>query len=320
MCTAISYKSKTAYFGRNLDLEYSYEESVVITPREFPLPFRFKKAKNTHYAMIGMAYVKDGYPLYYDAMNEKGIGMAGLAFEGNAVYQKVEEGFDNVAPYEFIPWVLAQCATMEEVIELLARLRLVDVSFSEELPNSPLHWMISDGVKSIVVEPLAEGVRIYENTIGVLTNNPPFPYQILNLSNYMRLTKKRPETTFADDLDLEVYSRGMGGIGLPGDLSSQSRFVRAAFVRLNSVQGETEEESVNQFFHILTSVEQQKGCVLLENGKYEYTLYSSCCSLARGIYYYATYEDRAVKAVDMKQEEFRGNRLIVKGESVLRRR
>ena len=312
MCTAICYKTKNTYFGRNLDLEYSYEESVVMTPREFPLPFRFKPSMSTHYAMIGMAYVKDGYPLYYDAMNEKGIGMAGLAFEGNAVYRKVEEGFDNVTPYEFIPWVLAQCATMEEVRELLAKLRLVDVDFSKELPNSPLHFMISDGVKSIVVESVKEGLQVYENAIGVLTNNPPFPYHLLHLSNYMRLTKKRPETTFAENLELEVYSRGMGGIGLPGDLSSQSRFVRVAFVRLNAVSGETEEESMQQFFHILTSVEQPKGCVLLENGKHEYTLYSSCMSLARGIYYYVTYEDRDVKTVEMKKEEMRGNRLVIK--------
>lgn len=312
MCTAVCYKTKGGYFGRNLDLEYSYEESVVIMPRSFPLSFRFRQSKKEHYAMIGVACVKDGYPLYFDGMNEKGIGMAGLAFQGNAVYRDVEDGKDNVAPYEFIPWVLSQCADMEEVRTLLKNVNLIDVPFSEEMPNSPLHFMISDGERSVVVEPLAQGVRFYENTIGVLTNNPPFPYHLLNLSNYMRLTKRRPETTFSEELDFEVYSRGMGAIGLPGDLSSQSRFVRAAFVRMNVVCGESEAESVNQFFHILTSVEQQKGCVLLESGEYEYTIYSSCMSLGRGIYYYVTYEDREIKAVDMRKEELWGNRLVVK--------
>ena len=311
MCTAIMYQTKGAYFGRNLDLEYSYKESVVITPRSFPLSFRFKPSKNEHYAIIGAAYVKDGYPLYFDAMNEKGIGMAGLAFQNNAFYGKVEEGWDNITPYEFIPWVLSQSATIDEVRDLLTRLRLVDVPFSADIPNMPLHFMVSDGKRAIVVEPLSEGIHFYDNPIGVLTNNPPFPYQVLNLSNYMRVTRKRPKTTFSEGLELEAYSRGMGGIGLPGDLSSQSRFVRAAFVRMNSVSGDSEKESVNQFFHILTSVEQQKGCVQLEENVYEYTMYSSCCSLLRGIYYYTTYENRAIRSVDMRAADLRGNTLII---------
>ncbi len=311
MCTAVMYRTKGCYFGRNLDLEYSYEESVVVTPRRFPLSFRFKPSMSEHYAIIGMAYVKEGYPLYYDAMNEKGIGMAGLAFQGNAVYQKVEEGWDNVTPYELIPWVLSQCATLEEVKKLLLRLRLVDVPFSTELPNMPLHFMISDGRQGIVVEPMQAGLCCYDNPIGVLTNNPPFPYQLFHVNNYRKLTRNRTETTFAEQLELEEYSRGMGGIGLPGDLSSQSRFVRAAFVRMNSVSGESEKESVNQFFHILTSVEQQRGCVCLAEDTYEYTLYSSCCSLSRGIYYYTTYENRAIRSVDMRSVDIKGNRLIL---------
>lgn len=313
MCTAVSYKTQGKYFGRNLDLEHSYEESVVITPRHFPLSFRFRRSMQEHYAIIGAAYVADGYPLYFDGMNEKGIGMAGLAFVGNAVYHNVQEGKDNVAPYELIPWVLSQCADMEEVRDLLRNLQVVDVPFSREIPNMPMHFMISDGERSIVLEPMKEGVRFYENTIGVLTNNPPFPYHLLNLSNYMRLSRKKPEINFADNLELEIYSEGMGAMGLPGDLSSASRFVRAAFVRLNSVSGEGERESVNQFFHILTSVEQQRGCVLLEDGEYEYTVYSCCMSLNKGTYYYVTYEERGIKSVELKAEEMRGNRLVVMG-------
>lgn len=311
MCTAVSFCTKNTYFGRNLDLEYSYEERVVIAPRGFVFPFLLENELKEHYAMIGTAYVAQGYPLFYDAMNEKGIGMAGLAFAGNAVYRRAEDGWNNIAPHELIPWVLGQCATMEEVRNLLTKLRVVDLDFSGELKNTPLHWMISDGRQSIVVEAVAEGVRFYSNTIGVLTNNPPFPYQMLHLSNYMRVTRRPPETTFADDLQLEVYSRGMGGLGLPGDLSSPSRFVRAAFVRMNSVCGESEEESVNQFFHILTSVEQQKGCVLLADNQYEYTVYSSCCSLQTGKYYYTTYENRSIRCMEMRESEKNGSCLIL---------
>lgn len=310
MCTAISYKTKDHYFGRNLDLEYSYEETVTITPRNFPFSFRKVPAMKTHFAIIGMAYVRDDYPLYYDATNEKGLSIAGLNFPGNAVYLKEKAGMDNIAPFELIPWVLGQCETVADAKILLANTNMIKIHYSKELPLSPLHFIVSDRECSIVVEPVEEGLRISENPIGVLTNNPSFAFQMFQLNNYMRLTQKEPINTFAKCIPLEVYSRGMGGLGLPGDLSSSSRFVRAAFVKLNSVSGETEEESVSQFFHILGSVEQQKGCVQVGNGDYEYTIYSSCCNTEKGIYYYKTYENNQITAVDMHQENLESSRLV----------
>ena len=124
MCTAISYKTKSHYFGRNLDLEYSYKESVTVTPRNFPLSFRTEREFARHYAMIGMAYVKDGYPLYYDAVNERGLCMAGLSFAGNAVYLEEKDDKYNVAPFELIPWVLCQCKDIREAKELLEKTNL----------------------------------------------------------------------------------------------------------------------------------------------------------------------------------------------------
>ncbi len=102
----------------------------------------------------------------------------------------------------------------------------------------------------------------------------------------------------------------MGAIGLPGDLSSQSRFVRAAFVKMNSVSGEGEEESISQFFHILNSVDQQRGCCELENGKYEITIYTSCCNASRGIYYYTSYNNHQITGVDMHKEDLEGSELV----------
>lgn len=310
MCTAISYKTKDHYFGRNLDLEYSYEETVTITPRNFPFSFRKVPAMKTHFAIIGMAYVRDDYPLYYDATNEKGLSIAGLNFPGNAVYLKEKEGMYNIAPFELIPWVLGQCETVADAKILLANTNMVKIHYSKELPLSPLHFIVSDRECSIVIEPVEEGLRISENPIGVLTNNPSFAFQMFQLNDYMGLSRKEPINTFAKCIPLEVYSRGMGGLGLPGDLSSSSRFVRAAFVKLNSVSGETEEESVSQFFHILGSVEQQKGCVQVGNGDYEYTIYSSCCNTEKGIYYYKTYENNQITAVDMHQENLENSRLV----------
>ncbi len=126
----------------------------------------------------------------------------------------------------------------------------------------------------------------------------------------MALSPESPKNTFAPDAPLTTYSRGMGAMGLPGDLSSQSRFVRVAFTRAHSLCKPTEESRVNQFFHILTSVEQQRGCCSLGDGKYEITLYSSCCNATRGIYYYTTYDNRQITAVDMHNENLDGDALI----------
>jgi len=310
MCTAATYQSKYHYFGRNLDLEYSYHETVTITPRNYPFVFRRMGERKSHYAMIGMAYVAEKYPLYYEAVNECGLGMAGLNFVGNACYYDEADGKDNVSPFEFIPWILSQCADIPQVREKLSRINLVNINFSEALPLSKLHWIIADRNCSIVVEAMADGMKIYDNPVGVLTNNPPFDYQLFNLNNYLSLSKDQPENTFADGLELTRYSRGMGALGLPGDLSSMSRFVRAAYVRMNSRSGSSEPESVSQFFHILGSVDQQRGCVRMPDGKYELTIYTSCCNTDRGIYYYTTYDNHQITAVDMHREDLDGEKLV----------
>ena len=308
MCTAITFSKKDFYFGRTLDLEETYGEEVVISPRNYPLPFVQMPDLKWHHAIIGMAHVADGYPLYYDAMNEAGVCMAGLNFPGFAQYRKNVDGMDNVACFEFIPWVLGQCSNLEDVRKLLARLCLIEMPFSPELPTAQLHWIISDQTGCITIEPLAEGIRLYDNPVGVLTNNPPFDDQMFQLCNYMHLSPNPPHNHFARKVDLKPYSRGMGAIGLPGDLSSQSRFVRAAFTKLNSLC--TEEESISQFFHILDSVSQTRGCCRLGKGSCEITQYTSCCNASRGIYYYTTYGNRRISAVDLHRENLKEDRLL----------
>ena len=302
MCTAVSYLSGDHYFGRNLDLEYSYQESVTITPRHYPFRFRKVPDVNAHFAMIGMATVADGYPLYYDATNEHGLSMAGLNFPGNAVYFPETTGKDNITPFEFIPWILGQCKTVSHVRSMLTKLNLINIPFSNEYPLTPLHYMISDREESIVVEPTAVGIDVYDNPVGVLTNNPPFSFHIYNLSNYLNLTREEPVNRFTNEVDLAPYSRGMGAIGLPGDLSSSSRFIRAAFTKLNSISDGTQSGDISQFFHILGSVAQQKGCVKL-NGVFEKTVYSSCCNTDKGIYYYTTYENSQITGINLNHED-----------------
>lgn len=306
MCTAATYKTECFYMGRTLDYEFSYGERITITPRNYPFHFRHDGDLGSHYAMIGMAHIADGFPLYYDAVNEKGLGMAGLNFAKSAEYPDAGNG-RCVAQFEFIPWILSQCADLSEARKLLGEVSVVGTQFSEKLPVAKMHWIIADKTGAIVVEPFAQGLRIHDNPAGVLTNEPPFEQQISRLSDYMHLSPKQPENKLG--IPLEHYSRGMGALGLPGDLSSASRFVRAAFTRAYSVSGSSEEESVGQFFHILGSVEQVRGCCEVEPGKYEITIYTSCWNADRGIYYHTTYNNHQISAVDMHSADLDGSAL-----------
>jgi len=311
MCTAITYKTEDFYFGRNLDLERDYGEAVTVTPRNFPFKFRNGKTVNEHFAIIGMAAVFQNYPLYFDATNEKGLSIAGLNFPGNAVYYPKRADKINIAPFELIPYILGLCADMDEALEALSNLNLWNTSFSADLPLSPLHWIITDRDRCVTVESLEDGLKIYENPVGILTNNPPFDFHMHNLQGYMSLTANQPVNRFSEKLDLKPYSLGLGSFGLPGDLSSPSRFIKAAFTKMNSVASGDEASSISQFLHILSSVAQQRGLNRLSEGIYEYTLYSSCCNTDRGIYYYTTYENSCICAVDMHKTDLDSKKLSV---------
>ena len=298
------------YFGRTLDHHLSYGEDVCIVPRRMPLSFRNGLTVSSHFSIIGMAHVAEDVPLFYDACNEKGLAAAGLNFPENAVYMAEVDGFDNIPPYEFITWILCQCASVEDVKILLSRCSMVNLPFSSSLPLSPLHWIVADRYASITVEPLSDGLKVYENPAGVLTNNPPFGWHLHNLNQYMSLTSDSPQNNFAPSLSLQPCSLGIGAFGLPGDYSSPSRFVRAAFTRWNSVSGPSEEECINQVFHLLDTVSIPRGAVRLEDGHYEITQYTSCCNASHGIYCYTTYENRQITAVNMYHEDLESNTLI----------
>ena len=309
MCTAVSFIQGNHYFGRNLDLEFSYEESVAVLPRNFPLHFRQTGCLNNHYAMIGMATIDNGYPLYYDATNEHGLSMAGLNFPEYAFYPNLSDCAVNIAPFELIPWILGQCKTMEDAVALLKNAKVSAIRYSDEYPLTPLHWIISDRHRSVTLEPMQDGLHILENPVGVLTNSPPFDFHLQNLRQYLNLTNTEPKDSFTKENILSPFSRGIGAFGLPGDNSSASRFVRASFTKLNSLCQDTEYSCVNQFFHILQSVSQKRGTVQIED-KYEITVYSSCCNTDAGIYYYTTYENSQITAVYLHHEDIDSSRLI----------
>lgn len=310
MCTAISLKIKDHYFGRNLDYFHTFGEKVTITPRNYTFNFKHREAISSHFAIIGMALPQDNYPLYFDATNEAGLSMAGLNFPENAVYRDFFPGKENIASFELIPYILSECKSTDDALALLKKINITNDYFSTDFPPTPLHWIISDKNKSLTLEQTYKGLTIYENPFGVLTNNPPFDIQSFNINNYMSLSANSPDNTFSENLALNTYSAGLGGLGLPGDFSSMSRFVKASFLKLNSICADTENEAINQFFNILYSVYQIRGCVKTKEG-YEITNYSSCCNTDKRIYYLTTYNDKNIKSYDLYKEDIDSSTLIV---------
>lgn len=311
MCTAISYRKNDHYFGRNLDIEVSYQEQVVITPRN--RLFRLKNGTEFHntYALVGIATIMEDYPLYYEAANEAGLAAAGLNFVGNATYLEPKAGADNISPFELLPWILGQAQTVAQAKNLLERLNLSNIPFSDAVPLAPLHFMFSDKHESIVVEPMADGLKLYENPYNVMTNNPPFEYHCYNLNNYLNLSPKNGENRFSKQYPLPTCCVGMGAFGLPGDTSSPSRFVRAAFNLTNSDHADNEMENVAQVFHVLDSVSMLKGSTLTDGGKNDITRYSCCINVDQGIFYYKTYDNNQITAVRLHAADLNGDNLIV---------
>ena len=293
MCTALSWQGAAHWFGRNLDLERSYGESVAVTPRNYPFALRNGELLARHHAMIGMAHVAHGFPLYYEATNEHGLSMAALNFPHSCRYHPRRADKTNVASFELIPWLLGRCATLDQARAALETVSIWDESFAPQMPPSPLHWLVAHHTGTLVVESTAEGLQLYENDTRVLTNEPPFPFHRANLQQYHALT---PHESTAP-----AFSRGMGTCGLPGGLDSASRFVRAAFTSHCALPGSSQAETVSRFFRILDTVSQTRGCCRLGGDDYEETLYSSCCT-DDGVYYYATAANRSLTAVDMHRQ------------------
>jgi choloylglycine hydrolase len=302
MCTAICLNGCA---GRNLDIEKGYSDALIITPRKYVLPFRKTDNIEEHFAFIGVGTVSRGYPLYYDAANEHGLYMAGLNYVGNAKYHAPKDEQVNLAPYELVPYILSTCKDTYDAEHRLRKINLVDIPFSRELPSAELHFIVADKNRALTVEPDAGGLNIYENKLGVLANNPSFPIQMHNLNNYASLTNEPIKNHFPDSISFNEYSKGMGALGLPGDLSSESRFVRAAFHKLNYV----ENGDITDIFHLLSTVAMPRGSIKLGD-EYEITAYTSAVNLASLVYYYKTYGSVSLCSASLFNENLSSPSLV----------
>ena len=307
MCTAVSLNFSHHFFARTLDLDTSYGEAVISTPRKYSFKYRYEKPQGEHYAILGAGAVFDNTPLYYDAFNEAGLAVAALNFPGEAFYFKKRQGALNVASFELISFILSQCATLSEAVELLNRVNITDDSFSDDLPSTTLHWIVADKFGAVAVESVADGLKIYENQLGVLTNSPPFPYHKTRVCDFMGLDSGAPKNEICESVKLPYYSGGLGAMGLPGDFSSSSRFVRGVFLKNHTVSS----GGVSQAFHIMDNLAVPEGAVIKRNGKCFFTVYTSVADTDERVYYFTTADSRRIRAVKMTEEDISSDTLSV---------
>lgn len=264
MCTALKYQDT---MGRNFDYEVSYGEEIVKIPRE---------EFSNDFAVIGIAMVytdaNGSYPLLYDGMNEYGLCMAGLAFEGNAYYfsQDEFEQMNNkhkIKAYDVILSVLGKCSNVQQVKKMMSNSVIVDNQISKDIHNSDMHWFVCDEKESIIIEQTKDGMDWYDTETGVLTNNPVYPRQLAQYTANKGLIGQ---------FKASYHTRGNETEGLNGSYTSAGRFQRVSYLKGKLEEFYTpksDKDKVNQTFHLLASVEQLYGATPV-NDKFEYTIYS----------------------------------------------
>lgn len=311
MCTGIRFNDKNGamYFGRNLDWTQGYGEQVVVTPPATRVPAAFERPGDlaSGHAVMGMGIVVAGIPLYFDCGNDAGLAVAGLNFPQSAHYAPdAVDGTTNVAAYEFPYWVTRNFSTLEELRAALPHVTVVAKPVNEQLPVANLHWLVGDATGSLVVECMADGLRVWEDDVDVLTNEPDFGWHRQNLRNYLMLNDGLPASASWDRAELRPFGSGVGVQGLPGDYGGPARFVRAAFVNAHYPVQDGEKANVTRLFRTLGAAAVPDGVAKMGDGAYEKTLYTSCFSASTLTYYHAAYDDPAIRAYPLSACDLTG--------------
>jgi len=314
MCTGLTLSTKDGkhFFGRNLDVPASYGQAVHIIPRNFDWTNVVTGEKLTSkYACISMAIVVDNHPLLFDGVNEKGLAGGGLNFTHFAKFsEEAVPGKTNISAADFLYWALGNFSDLTELREALQNLVLTNIPVKENLPVSGLHWMFTDlSGKSIIVENMDDGMHIYDNPVGTLTNDPTFPWHLTNLRQYVTIDTKTPQPRQMGDVLMHPFGHGLNMCGLPGDASPASRFVRTVFFRDSIVDANDEISGVTAFLNVLTGVTVLKGSEVDPDGSMNYTVYKSAMCQETGTYYYTDYYNRRINAIKLNNADLDGKEI-----------
>lgn len=303
MCTALTLTTSENHnlFGRNMDIEYFFNQTVIFIPRNYTVTNAVTQKTHTNkYGILGMGTIIANYPTFADVMNEKGLACAGLNFPNFASFPKEPvQGKNNIPVYNFLLWLVSNFATLNEVKSQIGEINLIDEQIVNQVPTAPLHFIVTDKTgESLIIEQTKEGLKWFENPVGVLTNAPTFDWHLTNLRQYSNLNYTSAKNLALSNLQLTPHGQGNGMLGLPGDFSPASRFVRTCVLRDATIKN-CENINLQQFFHILSNVAMVKGSVVTSEGKNDTTQYTSCMDLDNLVYYYKTYDSIGMNSISM---------------------
>lgn len=315
MCTAMTLQipQGNIYFGRTMDFSYPLAPQMYVAPKGWTWTNILRTHKiHNQYTFMGIG--QDISPVVFaDGVNEAGFGAMALYFPGFAQYDSIEADSSDslsLAAVELVSFLLGQCSCVEEAAAMVRNLRIVGIRDSLTGTVAPLHWMAADAKGNcLVIEKTAEGLQLMDNPAGVLSNSPDFRWHMTNLRNYMNLSPYQQKETAWGETVLTPFGQGSGTLGLPGDFTPPSRFVRALYGKSHLLPPSSKEEAVSAFFHLMEGVSLPKGSVMTDRETADYTQYTACISLSEKTYFFRTYNNSATTAAVLPTGQDAGTQL-----------
>lgn len=325
-CTGLLIQG-SAVSGRTVEFGVDLDMSVAVIPRNMNFVGQTPGGKNglaynSKYAAAGIYCFQD--KVLMDGINEKGLVAAAFYFPGYAEYARIgEENLSRaVSPVEFPHWILTQFATLQEVRDALQSVVIAPTVLADwGAKPPPMHYIVYDSSgQSLVIEPIGGELVVHENPIGVITNSPTFDWHMVNLNNYINLSPYNIDPVQMNGMELAPFGQGSGMVGLPGDFTPPSRFVRAAIFSTTALSS---NDPVNQAFHLLNQFDIPLGSVRQKKRRktsYDSTLLTSVKEPKAMRYYYKSYDDQTVRYVDLHQfdlqaREIQSLRITGRGKS-----
>lgn len=309
MCTGIrlvnadgtTVHGRTGEFALPLDLEVIY----------IPAGYQNQSSLGEHgpgmrwistYAVVGASCF--GENMVADGMNEAGLSIGAHYFAATAAYQPVADhpAERSLNAAEFATWLLSTCASVDEVRANLDQVTVVDAVVAAWGGVPPFHWAVYDKTgTSIIIEPIDGTLQVHDNPIGTITNDPDFRFHRQNLAQYLNVDTMTIPSSDRAGTTITGFGTGSGALGLPGDFTSPSRFVRASFFANNHPAAANSTDGVHEVFHILNQFDVPRGFVLANKGDGEVHIEWTLATFARdpstGSYYFRSYGDQTIRKI-----------------------
>lgn len=297
MCTAITLQSEQRenFFGRTMDFSYDIEPHLYVMPKDYVWDNDFNMHKiHNNYGFIGIGQQDDNKLVFFDGVNEQGFAAAALYFADYAKYDTLPLSTKKspVSSLDFLHYILGRCGSLKDLNKTVAHISIIGVPDPVTQTIAPLHWIATDRTgECVIIEQTEAGLKLFRNTIGVMTNSPDFQWHMTNLRNYMDASPKQKKEAWWGNVQLKPFGQAGGTIPLSGGYTSPERFVKTAYQKTHIQTPTNKIEAINACFHIAAGVTIPKGAVITDRNTYDYTKYTAFINTNTCEYFFTTYDN-----------------------------